>query len=307
MSQTIEQTEVKKYKVESQFSVVIRRLSRDKKAMLSLYFLIILAFLCIVVPMLSPYKYFTNDLTGTKAPPTAAHWLGTDDMGRDIFTRLLYGGRISLLVALSVVVVECFFGVLFGCFAGYYGGKIDNLIMRVTDVFLCFPFTSICITVIAIFSPMVPPGFSKENWSVMLLIIVMGVLGWPTVARIVRGQILSLREQEFMEACEALGIDDRRRIFKHLLPNTLSSVIVYATLGMASVILTESALSFLGLGVSPPTPTWGEMIQAARNTINLRSRPWYWIPPGLMIFLTVMAFNLLGDGLRDALDPRLKQ
>ena len=168
--------------------------------------------------------------------------------------------------------------------------------MRLGDVFLSFPFMMICITIVSVFGNSIPT-----------LIFVLAILSWPSIARIVRGQILTLREMEYMEACEALGISDVRRIFKHLLPNVLAYVIVYATLGMAGVILTETSLSFLGLGVSPPTPTWGNMIQEARNTLIIQYKWWYWIPPGICIFISVMCFNILGDGLRDAIDPKMKR
>jgi peptide/nickel transport system permease protein len=195
-----------------------------------------------------------------------------------------------------VVFLEVIIGIVLGSVSGYYGGRTDSVIMRITEIFMCFPFLMICITIIAIF------GSSVRN-----LVLVLALLGWPGIARIVRGQILSLKELEFMEACEALGISDSKRIFKHLLPNVMASVIVFSTLGMASVILTETALSFLGLGVSATTPTWGNMIQIARNLYIIQGRAWQWIPPGVAIFVTVLAFNLLGDGLRDALDPKLKQ
>lgn len=294
-------------KVEGQFRIVMRRLKRDRKAMISLYVLLAIILSCIFVPLLSPYGYYSNDLDGSKQPPNAEHWLGTDEMGRDVFMRLFYGGTISLGIALSVVLIEVIIGIIMGSVAGFYGKWVDNLIMRLTEVFMCFPFLILCITIIAVFSDKRPAWAPKEGWSIMLMVIVLSLLGWPSIARIVRGQILSLRELEFMEACEALGISDRRRIFKHLLPNVMSSVIVFVTLGMANVILTETAISFLGLGVAPPTPTWGGLIQSARDTYNISNRWWYWIPPGVMIFASVMCFNLLGDGLRDALDPKMKQ
>lgn len=294
-------------KVESQFSVVMRRLKRDRKAMISLYLLIAIILACILVPIFSPYSYYTNNLDQSRQPPDSQFWLGTDEMGRDIFVRLFYGGSISLGIALTVVIIEVIIGIIMGSIAGYYGKWVDNLIMRITEVFMCFPFLILCITIIAVFADKRPEWIPKEGWSIILMITVLSLLGWPSIARIVRGQILSLRELEFMEACEALGISDRRRIFRHLLPNVMSSVIVFVTLGMASVILTETAISFLGLGVAEPTPTWGSMIQSARNTYNIENRWWYWIPPGFMIFISVMCFNLLGDGLRDALDPKMKQ
>ena len=280
----------------SQLGMTITRIKKNKRATISFFLLVAIVALILFVPILSPYDILDTNLQNTDQPPSAANWFGTDNLGRDLFTRLWAGGRMSLLIAIAVVAIQVMIGIVLGSVSGFYGGRTDSLIMRIIDIFLCFPFLMICITVIAIF------GSSVRN-----LILVLALLGWPGIARIVRGQILSLKELEFMEACEALGISDSKRIFKHLLPNVMASVIVFATLGMANVILTETALSFLGLGVSAVTPTWGNMIQVARNLYVIQGRAWQWIPPGVAIFVTVLAFNLLGDGLRDALDPKLKQ
>lgn len=281
---------------QSYWGEVIYRLRKNRMAMISLYLLIVIIGLCIVVPMLSPYSIETTDMQNRDQSPNSRHWLGTDKIGRDMFVRLFYGGRISLLLAIAVVALECFIGVVLGSISGFYGGLADAIIMRLAEIFMSFPYVMFCITVVAVFGN-----------SVSILIFVLAIISWPNIARIVRGQILTLREMEYMEACEALGISDMRRIFKHLLPNVLAYVIVYATLGMATVILAETTLSFLGLGVSPPTPTWGNMIQEARNTLIIQQKWWYWIPPGICIFLSVMCFNLLGDGMRDAIDPKLKR
>lgn len=281
---------------QSYWGEVFFRLRKNKMAMLSLYIIVIMIGLCIIVPMFSPYEIQTTNLSGKDQSPNSIHLLGTDLIGRDLFTRLFYAGRISLGVALAVVAIECFIGVVLGSLSGFYGGLVDAIIMRIAEIFMSFPFMIICITIVSIFGN-----------SIFNLIFVLAVLSWPSIARIVRGQILSLREMEYMEACEALGISDVRRIFRHLLPNVLAYVIVYATLGMASVILTETSLSFLGLGVSPPTPTWGNMIQEARNMLIIQQKWWYWIPPGICIFVSVMCFNILGDGMRDAIDPKMKR
>jgi peptide/nickel transport system permease protein len=280
----------------SYWGEVIYRLRKNKMAMASLYILIVTIALCIIVPMISPYSIETTNTLSMDQAPSSEHWLGTDKIGRDLFTRLFYAGRISLGVALAVVSIECLLGVVLGSISGFYGGILDVIIMRISEIFMSFPFMIICITIVAIFGNSIPN-----------LIFVLAILSWPSIARIVRGQILTLREMEYMEACEALGISDAKRIFKHLLPNVLAYVIVYASLGMASVILTETSLSFLGLGVSPPTPTWGNMIQEARNTFIIQHKWWYWIPPGIFIFVSVMSFNILGDGLRDAIDPKMKR
>lgn len=286
----------KKRREQSYWGGVVQRLFKNRLATISLIVLTVLVLACIIVPEVSPYEIQQTDMTAKAQAPSAAHWLGTDNIGRDLFTRLFYAGRISLGIALVVTAIQCVIGVILGSIAGFYGGLIDAIIMRLAEIFMSFPFLIICITVVAIFGS-----------GPITLVVVLSVLSWPSIARIVRGQILSLRELEYMEACEALGISDVKRIFRHLLPNVLAYVIVYATLGMASVILTETSLSFLGLGVAPPTPTWGNMIQEAKNILVIQQKWWYWIPSGMAIFLTVMCFNLLGDGLRDAVDPKMKR
>jgi len=278
------------------WKIMWKRLRRNKLAMLGLIVIIIMAIAAIFAPFLTPYGRDAVNLVNGNAKPSSEHLLGTDSLGRDILTRLLYGGRISLTVGFVSTGIRIVLGVLLGGIAGYYGKSIDNVIMRVADVFACLPFLPIAITIVAMLKP-----------SIYNIMLVIGVLGWPGIARIVRAEILSLREREFMEAATALGISDFRKIVAHLLPNTMASVIVSATIGIAGAILTESSLSFLGLGVAPPTPSWGNMLTDAKNQYVLKNRWWQWIPPGLAIFVTVMSLNLLGDGLRDALDPRLKQ
>lgn len=292
----IDKANKKNHKNQSYWGEVFYRLRKNKMAMVSLYILIIVVALCVIVPIISPYEIQTTNMANRDLKPSSEHLLGTDLIGRDLFTRLFYAGRISLGIAIAVVAIECVIGIILGSIAGFYGGIVDAIIMRIAEIFMSFPFMIITITVVSIFGN-----------SVSTLIFVLSILTWPSIARIVRGQILTLREMEYMEACEALGISDVRRIFRHLLPNVLAYVIVYATLGMASVILTETSLSFLGLGVSPPTPTWGNMIQEARNMLIIQHKWWYWIPPGIAIFASVMCFNILGDGMRDAIDPKMKR
>lgn len=275
---------------------VWRRLKANKLAILAMVILTIIILLCIFVPMFSQYTISQVISADANQAPSSKHLLGTDDIGRDLFVRLFYGGRVSLGVSLAVVGLECLIGVVLGAISGFFGGIVDTIIMRISEIFMCFPFLMICITLQAVFGN-----------SIKTLIIILAVLSWPSIARIVRGQILSLREMDYMEACRALGISNTKQIFKHLLPNVLAYIIVYATLGMASVILTETSLSFLGLGVSPPTPTWGNLIQEARNLTVLQKRWWYWVPPGIMIFLSILSFNILGDGLRDAIDPKMQK
>lgn len=286
----------KKLHVESYWSSVAKQFRKNKLAVVSMYILLVIIILCIFVPIFSPYSIEGTDTTSKSLPPSSTHLLGTDNIGRDLFTRLFYGGRISLGIALAVVSLECLIGVILGSIAGYYGGVIDVIVMRLAEIFLSFPFLIICITVVSLLGS-----------SAVTLILTLSLLSWPIIARIVRGQILSLRELEYMEACNALGINDMRRMFKHLLPNVMAYVIVYATLGIASTILTETGLSFLGLGVRPPTPTWGNLIQPARDLLVIKDYWWYWLPPGIAIFLTVMCWNIIGDALRDAVDPKMKK
>ena len=281
---------------ETYWGSVFRRFRKNRVAMVSFILLTIIVLACVFVPIISPYSMYGTGMDRRELPPNNQHWLGTDQIGRDLFTRLFDGGRISLGIALAVTAVECAIGVLLGSLSGFYGKLMDAIIMRLCEIFQSFPFLIICITIAMVFGNSIP-----------VLIFTLALLSWPSIARIVRGQILTLREMEYMEACEALGISDMRRIFKHLFPNVLAYVIVYATLSMASIILTETSLSFLGLGVSPPTPTWGNLIQEARDLLVIRDKWWYWIPPGCAIFISVMCFNLVGDGLRDAIDPKMKR
>ena len=296
---TISENELNKAtssKVESPWRIMFRRLRRNKLAMFGLFVIVTLSLAAIFAPLLTQYGRDQTALTNSNAAPSAEHLLGTDSLGRDMFTRLLYGGRISLTVGFVSTFFRIIIGVILGGIAGYYGKAIDGIIMRVADVFSCLPFLPIAITFVAILGP-----------SIYNVMLVLAILGWPGIARIVRAEILSLREREFMEAATALGISDFRKIAFHLIPNTMASIIVSATTGIASAILIESTLSFLGLGVSPPKPTWGNMLIDGQSQYVLKNRWWQWIPPGLIIFLAVISFNLLGDGLRDALDPRLKQ
>lgn len=237
------------------------------------------------------------------AYPSAEHPLGTDGNGMDVLTRLMYGGRISLLIGFVVVLLETIIGVILGGVSGYFGGWVDNLIMRIVDIFNCIPAFPIYIIVGSIMDAMKVDPYQR----IFYLMIVMGVLGWPTVARIVRGQILSLREQEFMTAAEATGISVNRRIFRHLVPNVIPQLIVVDTMNLGNVILIEATLSFLGLGVKYPLASWGSIINAVSNTYVMTNYWFVWIPAGMLILLTVLGFNFIGDGLRDAFDPKMKR
>jgi peptide/nickel transport system permease protein len=234
------------------------------------------------------------------APGVAGHWLGTDDVGRDLWARMLFGGRISLTVAISAVFVEVVLGTIIGAIAGYYGRFIDWLLMRITDTFLSIPLLPLLLVLTAI----VASVSTKAALNQTSIVLIIGLLSWMPVARLVRASFLSLREKEFCEAARAIGSRDARIMFKHLLPNALAPIVVQATLDVANVIILESTLSFLGFGIQPPTASWGNMLADAQTLIL--SAPWDAIYPGLCIFVTVLSINYIGDGLRDALDPNVR-
>ena len=235
--------------------------------------------------------------------PNMKHWLGTDMYGMDMLTRLMYGGRVSLMIGFIVIVIETVIGVIFGGIAGYFGGWVDNLIMRVVDIFYCIP----SMPVIIILGAAMDASRVDPTIRMVYLMLILGFLGWAGIARLVRGQILSLREQEYMAAAEACGLSVSRRIFKHLIPNVVPQLIVTCTMGLGSVIITEATLSFLGLGVKFPFASWGNIISDVNNTHVLTTYWFIWIPAGVLLLLTVLAFNLVGDGLRDAFDPKMKR
>lgn len=247
----------------------------------------------IFAPVLTPYEFDQIDLYNRKQPPAWSHPFGTDELGHDVLTRLLYAGRISLTVGFSAAVASAVVGTLVGGLAGFYGGRLDNILMRFTDIMFSLPDLPILIIL-----------SRYMGGSVLGIILVLSVFAWMGTARLVRGELLKLRTQDFTEAARAIGASDSRILLRHLIPNSLAPVIVAATLTVGGAILSEAALSFLGIGIQPPTPSWGNMLQNAQDFIW--NTPWLAIWPGAMIFLTVLCFNFLGDGLRDALDPRLK-
>ena len=235
--------------------------------------------------------------------PNMKHWLGTDMYGMDMLTRLMYGGRVSLMIGFIVIIIETVIGVIFGGISGYFGGWVDNLIMRIVDIFYCIP----SMPVIIILGAAMDASRVDPTVRMIYLMLILGFLGWAGIARLVRGQILSLREQEYMAAAEACGLSVSRRIFKHLIPNVVPQLIVTCTMGLGSVIITEATLSFLGLGVKFPFASWGNIISDVNNTHVLTTYWFIWIPAGVLLLLTVLAFNLVGDGLRDAFDPKMKR
>ncbi len=280
-------------KPESLWTKARKRFFRHKLAMFGLITLFVLIFVSVAAPLLTPYSPIAIDLRAIRKPPSAEHWLGTDGTGRDVLTRIFYAGRISLSVGLVSVSISMLIGIIIGSIAGYKGGKVDMSLMRLTDMFMTFPSLVIIITVAAAMGP-----------SVYNAMIVIGLLTWPSIARLVRGQFLTLREQQFVRAARSIGVSDFEIVFKHVFPNTISSIVVAVTFGVATAILLEASLSFLGLGVQAPTPSWGNMLRDAQSLNILEGMPWIWLPPGLMIALAVLGINFIGDGLRDALDPR---
>ncbi len=234
---------------------------------------------------------------------SSEHWLGTDKSGYDLFTDLMLGGRISLTIGFVVIILEAIIGVVLGGLAGFFGRWVDNLIMRIVDILSCIPTLPIMLILSAFLTNMELYGIER----LYILMVVLTLFGWTGMARLVRGQILSLREQEFMLAAKSSGLSTGRKIFKHLLPNVMPQLIVSMTMGLGSIILTEATLGFLGLGAPLGTPTWGSMISAASNLTYLESYPNFWIPPGICITLAILAFNFVGDGLRDAFDPKMKR
>ena len=237
------------------------------------------------------------------ASPNKEHWLGTDTNGMDMLTRLMYGGRVSLIIGFIVVAIEGSIGIVMGGISGYFGGWVDNLIMRIVDVFYCLPSMPIIIILGAAMDAM-----RIDSWTrMMYLMLILGFLGWPGIARLVRGQILSLREQEFMTAAEACGISAWHRIFRHLIPNVIPQLIVTCTMSLGSTILTEATLSFLGLGVKYPFASWGNIINDVNNAYVMTNYLFIWVPAGICLLITVLGFNFVGDGLRDAFDPKMKR
>jgi len=269
------------------------RLKRDKIAIACLVFIVLLILVAIFAPLIAPYPEGFQDTSAILAGPSSKHWLGTDEFGRDILTRIIYGSRISLSVGLIAEAIAVTIGVFLGALAGYYGGKIDAVISRIIEVFASFPHILFAIVIMFVLGT-----------GVINVFLAIGFVGWTGIARIIRAQVMQLKEKEFVEAARASGGSDLKIILRHLIPNCLSTIIVVVTMAIPSDIMYEASLSFLGLGVQPPVSSWGEMISMARK--YLRTNPTYSVFPGIALVLTVLAFNLLGDALRDALDPKLK-
>ncbi len=286
--------ELTKRKHRGAFMEVLFRLSKSPLAMFGLAIILLLIFCALFAELISPYSPIKQDLMHMFETPSAEHWLGTDEFGRDILSRLIYGARVSLQVGFIAVGIALVTGGMLGAISGYYSGWLDNSIMRVMDVLLSIPQTLLAIAIVAALGP-----------SLMNLMIAVGISAVPTYARIVRGSVLSIRSMEFIEAARAVGSSDLRIILRHILPNSMAPIIVQSTLGVASAILNAAGLSFIGLGIQPPNPEWGAMLSGGRQYI--RDFPHMTLYPGLAIMFTILALNFLGDGLRDALDPKLKR
>lgn len=273
-------------------SIAWTRFKRNKLALVSIIMVALLVLGAVFAGRVSPYDPNSMDLDNMLSPPSFSHPFGTDDLGRDVLTRMIHGGRVSLSVGFVAMGISIFIGVIIGALAGYYGGLIDEILMRLVDIMLTFPTLFLILAVIAVLEP-----------GIMIIMIIIGVTGWMDVARLVRAEFLSLKERDFVQAARASGAGDMRIIFRHILPNALAPVFVAATFGVASAILIESSLSFLGLGVQPPDASWGNILTAGKDNIEVAW--WLSLFPGIAILITVLCYNLVGEGLRDALDPRL--
>jgi len=285
-------------KPESLSALVWKRFKRHRLALISAGVLFLLAVLVFAAP-LSPYTSTEQDPVNKFADPSAEHWFGTDELGRDVFTRILYGGQVSLAVGIFSTMISLFIGIVVGALSGYYGGWVDNLLMRITDTFLIMPVVFVLILFSALLREL--PALADFRSSVWLVVVAISTFAWMWPARIARGLFLVLREREFVSASRALGANDFRLIFIRILPNSIGPLLVSATLQMAYAIITESGLSYLGFGIQPPTPSWGNILESAQ--IHVYRAPWLAVFPGLMIFIAVIAINFIGDGLRDAFDP----
>jgi peptide/nickel transport system permease protein len=272
------------------------RFSRHRLGVAGLAFVLFIGTAAVVAPWISPYDPYKMQLPNARLHPSLQHPLGTDTLGRDILTRVFVGGRVSIEVALAAVAISSGLGTVLGVIAGYCGRWVDSVIMRITDVFMSIPLFVILVVLVAMFGP------SKTN-----VILVLGFLSWMGVARLVRGQVLSVMNEPYIEAAIASGAPSTRIVLRHVLPNSYVPVVVASTLGVANAMLAEAALSFLGLGIQPPTPSWGNMLNAAQQLQTLVQQPWVWLGPGMAIALTVLAINFMGDGLRDALNPRSRR
>jgi len=272
---------------------LIKAISANKLALFGFMIVATVVFVAVFAPFLAPYDYARIDPNAVLMPPSWAHPFGTDQLGRDVLSRVIWGARVSVEVGVISVGIAVVIGTIIGAVSGYYGGMVDNVLMRFVDIMLCFPTFFLILAVISVLEP-----------SIVNIMVVIGLTSWMGVARLVRAEVLSLKEREFVLAAKVMGASDVRIIFRHIIPNAMGPVLVAATLGVGSAILVESALSFLGIGVQPPTPSWGGILAAGKDNIEIA----WWLSffPGFAILITVLGYNLLGEGLRDVLDPRIR-
>ena len=276
------------------YTVFWKRFRRNRFALAGGMVVALLFLVSLCAPLITPYHPDAINAYQVLLPPSAAHWMGTDELGRDVFTRVVFGARISLYVGFVAVGIATAIGTVVGLLAGFYGGWTDSVLMRFVDIMLCFPTFFLILAMIALLEP-----------SIWIIMLVIGITGWMGVARLVRAEVLSIKERDYVMAARSIGASDRRIIFRHILPNAAAPVLVAATLGVGGAILTESALSFLGIGVQPPTPSWGNILTSGKDYLEFAW--WLSLFPGLAILVTVLAYNLLGEGIRDALDPRINR
>lgn len=273
------------------FRLIMKRIMKNRFAMLGLSFIFCIFLVAVMAPYIAPYDPYKINVYKVLEPPSAKHPFGTDELGRDVLSRIIYGARVSIKVGFLAMGIAIVTGTLLGAVAGYYGGFIDTMIMRFVDVMLAFPTLFLILAVVTVLEP-----------NIYIIMVVIGLTGWMDVARLVRAEVLSLKEREFVLAARAIGASSKRIIFKHILPNAIYPVIVSATFSVGGAILIESGLSFLGLGIQPPEPSWGGILSVGKDYITVAW--WMSLFPGIAIFLTVLSFNLLGEALRDALDPK---
>ena len=290
------------YKTQSPFKMIIKRFLKDKLAIAGLIMLVVILFLILVVPIFTKDPS-AIDIVMKNKPPSSEHILGTDALGRDVFARVLEGGRFSFFVGFLATIISVFLGTIFGLIAGYYGGVVDMIIMRVVDILMSIPTLPLLIILAAFLSDLE----INPQYRIYITLGLLAFIFWTTYCRNIRGIVLLLREQEYMQATEALGFSTLRKLFGHLLPNILPYVILYIATGLGSMMIFEASLSYLGLGVQPPYASLGNLLQSTRNFFDLTRRVWLWIPPTILLFASVLSINLVGEGLRNAVDPRLKK
>ncbi|AEE90640.1 Oligopeptide transport system permease protein AppC [Tepidanaerobacter acetatoxydans Re1] len=285
----------KQGKSSSYLGDVFRRFKAHKLAMVGLCVIILEVLLVFLLPMIFDIDPYTSDINAFGAAPSAEHILGTDDIGRDIFARLIYGGQVSLFVGLVSTLISVAIGVPLGVIAGYYGGTFETIVMRSADVFMSFPSIILILVLVSVVGP-----------SIFTVTLVIGIMGWTQFARLIYGNVLSVREKDYVESARAIGEKNFRIITKYILPNTFAPVLIALTFSTANAIIMESSLSFLGMGVQPPQASWGNILYDAQSITVLSQKPWLWVPPGIALVLTVLSINFFGDGVRDALDTKMK-